>query len=78
MDLEPVATIVSGGVEPGSLGIGRYAVLIGEEAAGLPEDVVAACARWVTISMPGGAESINAAVAAGILIYEISRSVRER
>ncbi len=73
MDLEPVATIVSGGLEPGSLGIGRYAVLIGEEAAGLPDAVVAACNRSVSIPMPGGAESLNAAVAAGILVYEISR-----
>jgi TrmH family RNA methyltransferase len=75
MGLEPVATVISGGGEPGSLGIGRYALLIGEEAAGLPDEVVAACAHSVTIPMPGGAESLNAAVAAGILVYEISKPI---
>jgi TrmH family RNA methyltransferase len=50
-------------------------LLIGEEAAGLPDEVVAACARSVTIPMPGGAESLNAAVAAGILVYEISKPI---
>lgn len=73
MGLEPVATVLNGGVEPGSLDFGRYAVLIGEEAAGLPDDVMANCKTSVSILMPGGAESLNAAIAAGILVYEISR-----
>jgi len=74
----PVATIVGGGEPPESLGKGRWAVLIGEEASGLPRDVVEACDREITIAMPGGAESLNAAVAAGIITYAISKRSRER
>ncbi|HEY5891466.1 MAG TPA: RNA methyltransferase [Acidimicrobiia bacterium] len=73
---EPVSTVVRGGEDPSKLGDGRFALLIGEEAAGLPDDIVAACDRSVTIPMPGGAESLNAAVAAGIIVHEISRAAR--
>lgn len=69
----PVATVVSGGAPPESLGHGRWAVLIGEEASGLPPEVVQSCDREITIDMPGGAESLNAAVAAGILTYALSK-----
>jgi tRNA G18 (ribose-2'-O)-methylase SpoU len=73
-----VATVVGGGEPPEGLGEGRWAVLIGEEASGLPPDVVAACDREITIAMPGGAESLNAAVAAGIVTYAISKRSGER
>ena len=62
-----------GGTAPSSLVPGRYAVLIGEEASGLPESVVSASAMAVTISMPGGTESLNAAVAAGMILYELAK-----
>ena len=71
--LATVATVVSGGVRPADLPPGRYALLIGEEAPGLPPDVVEQAAHKVTIPMPGGMESLNAAMAAGIVIYELSR-----
>ncbi len=71
--LVPVATVVEGGAPPDSLPGGRYAVLIGEEAAGLPDDVAAAASKRLTIPMPGGSESLNAAVAAAIVVYELSR-----
>jgi TrmH family RNA methyltransferase len=69
----PVATVVGGGEPPESLGEGRWAVLIGEEASGLPPDVVDSCEREITIAMPGGTESLNAGVAAGILTYALSK-----
>lgn len=69
----PVATVVSGGASPESLGQGRWAVLIGEEASGLSPEVVQSCDREITIAMPGGTESLNAAVAAGILTYALSK-----
>jgi TrmH family RNA methyltransferase len=47
--------------------------LVGEEAAGLPADVAAGAALRVTVPMPGGMESLNAAMAAAIVIYELSR-----
>jgi TrmH family RNA methyltransferase len=48
-------------------------VLIGNEGNGLPEELIAACDDCLLIPMPGGAESLNAAVAAGILVWEITK-----
>ena len=73
LGFEPLATIVSGGISPDQLPSGRYAVLIGEEAAGLPEPIVSGSAVSITITMPGGIESLNAAVAAGMIVYELSK-----
>ena len=68
-----VATIVADGTAPAELAPGRFAVLIGEEASGLPPDVVAESEVAVTIPLPGGQESLNAAIAAGIILYELSK-----
>lgn len=68
-----VSTVVSGGEDPAAIGPGHWAVLVGEEAAGLPPDVVAASDRVLTIPMPGGTESLNAGVAAAIVVYELSK-----
>ena len=46
------------------------ALCIGSEGKGLPERVEAACREKVTIPMRGQAESLNAAVAASILLFE--------
>jgi TrmH family RNA methyltransferase len=73
-----VATVVSGGEPP--VAVHRYptvCVLVGDEALGLPADVVAAADVAVTIPMPGGTESLNAAVAGAILAYEVRRGPRE-
>ncbi|NLO74283.1 MAG: RNA methyltransferase [candidate division WS1 bacterium] len=48
-------------------------LLVGSEAHGLPEEVLAAADLRVRIPMPGEAESLNAAVAAGILAFQVSR-----
>jgi TrmH family RNA methyltransferase len=69
----PVATIVAGGMPPSALGPGRYAVLVGEESSGLPADVVGRSRIKVTIPMAGGQESLNAAMAAGMIVYELSK-----
>ena len=71
--LTTVATVVSGGVPADAIGSGRFAVLVGEEAAGLPADVAAGAAFRVTVPMPGGMESLNAAIAAAIVVYELSK-----
>lgn len=65
-----VATVVEGGVPPRSLPPGDLAILVGDEAAGLPPGVVAAADLEVTVPMPGGTESLNAAVAGAIVAYE--------
>jgi RNA methyltransferase, TrmH family len=67
-----VATVLRGGTSPRSLPSGRLALLIGSEAHGLPDEVVAAAEIQVTIPMTGPTESLNAAAAAAILAYEVS------
>lgn len=51
------------------------AIVIGNEANGLKKETSAMCEKKIKIPMPGKAESMNAAVAAAILIYE---AVRQR
>jgi RNA methyltransferase, TrmH family len=70
---QTVATVVAGGEQPSSLDDGRYAVLIGDEASGLPDAVITGASRRITLPMPGGIESLNAATAAAIFVYELSR-----
>ena len=49
------------------------AVWIGNEGNGLPESVINNCDYAVKIPMEGGAESLNAAMAAGIFIWEMMK-----
>ena len=49
------------------------AVCIGNEAGGLTDEIIAACNKTVTIPMPGGTESLNASVAAALMMYEVRR-----
>ena len=46
-------------------------VLIGNEGAGLTEQALAACTHRYRLPMRGGAESLNAAIAAGVFMYEL-------
>jgi len=52
---------------------GPVALVIGNEGNGVPEDLATQADGAVTISCPGPVESLNAAVAAGVLLYEASR-----
>jgi TrmH family RNA methyltransferase len=49
------------------------ALLIGNEGNGVPADLAARAAGAITIPYPGPVESLNAAVAASVLLYEASR-----
>ncbi|HTJ30912.1 MAG TPA: RNA methyltransferase [Acidobacteriaceae bacterium] len=49
------------------------ALVIGSEGSGIPASVAALCTARVTIPTPGPVESLNAAVAASVLLYEASR-----
>ena len=49
------------------------AILLGSEGTGLPADLLAAADLQVAIPMTGTAESLNLAVAAAILLYEVRR-----
>lgn len=52
---------------------GPCAVMIGNEGAGLSEEWLALADARVTIPCPGPVESLNAAVAGSLLLYEASR-----
>lgn len=65
---ETAAAVPQGGYPPGSLSGEKLVVVVGAEGSGLPEEVVLACSRRVTI--PAFVASLNAAVAASILLYE--------
>jgi RNA methyltransferase, TrmH family len=49
------------------------ALLIGNEGSGLSHDLLDRCDARISIPMPGPVESLNAAVAASILLYEAAR-----
>lgn len=54
----------------------RCGILIGNEANGLSEDISNLANRLIKIPMEGMVESLNAAIAASILMYEIYRQRR--
>jgi RNA methyltransferase, TrmH family len=49
------------------------ALIIGNEGNGVADDLAAKADAHITISCPGPVESLNAAVAASVLLYETSR-----
>lgn len=68
-----VATVVRLGGGPEEVTDRPVALLIGEEAHGLPERVIESVAHRLSIQTPGATESLNAAVAAGIAVYVLSK-----
>lgn len=71
LGLRLVATVTDLDAEPIKR-MGRpdlLAIVMGSEAHGLPSDWVARCDHRITIPMRPGAESLNVAVAAGIVLY---------
>jgi len=71
-DLDVVASVVSGGHPPERLGR-PIALLVGSEAHGLPTSVLQDADRTIMLKMPGGTESLNAAVSGSILMYALAR-----
>jgi TrmH family RNA methyltransferase len=63
------------GAEPAHLAdlAGPIALLIGNEGNGVPADLAAQADGALTIPCPGPVESLNASVAAAVLLYEASR-----
>jgi TrmH family RNA methyltransferase len=53
----------------------RVALVLGNEGAGVGAALSAAAQRRVAIPLAPGVESLNVAVAAGILLYEVARGV---
>ena len=52
---------------------GPVVIVVGSEGKGLSRLVGETCDFRVRIPMPGGAESLNAGVAAGVVLYEAAR-----
>jgi len=52
---------------------GPLAILVGNESAGLSDEALKLCDETVKIPMPGRAESLNAAMAATVMLYEALR-----
>lgn len=50
-----------------------FVLIIGNEGNGISDSVRAAATHRLCLPMRGGAESLNAAVAAGIMMYELTR-----
>lgn len=71
--LASVATLPAGGSDPDAIPTVPIALLIGNEARGLPPEVAESADFRLTLSMPGGAESLNAAVAGSIAMYTVAR-----
>jgi len=63
-----IGTVPAGGEPAGGVG-SHAAIVVGGEAHGLPPELLEQCDRLVSIPMPGGTESLNAAVAGAIVAY---------
>jgi tRNA G18 (ribose-2'-O)-methylase SpoU len=61
---ESLAPVVAGARER------RTAFVLGHEGDGLTRDAMAVCTHLARIPMPGGVDSLNVAMAAGIALYE--------
>jgi len=71
---EVIATVAEGGTSLYATTLsGRVAVAIGNEGSGLSAALAAQATRRVTIPMPGAVESINAAAAAAVCLFECVR-----
>jgi TrmH family RNA methyltransferase len=69
-----VAAVPADGREPDAIRwTGSVALVVGGEGAGLPDAVINACDEHVTIPMAPSVESLNVAVAAGIVVYAARR-----
>ncbi|MFI8350037.1 23S rRNA (guanosine(2251)-2'-O)-methyltransferase RlmB [Streptomyces sp. NPDC085596] len=70
-----VGLAADGEAEVGDLAAlsGPVVIVVGSEGKGLSRLVGETCDHRVRIPMPGGAESLNAGVAAGVVLYEASR-----
>jgi len=69
-----IALVATGGASLFNARFGtRVAIAVGNEGAGLDVALAAQSTQQVTIPMPGGTESLNAAVAAAVCLFECVR-----
>jgi len=76
-NVELIATVVDDPIAQSlseAQGSARWALLFGNEAQGLSREMLQACDRRITIPMQLGTDSLNVMVAAGIFLFEYTRS----
>lgn len=72
-----VATVARAGRAPEQTRLGGACLLlVGAEAGGLPEELVAAATDLVSVPMAGRVESLNAAVSGALVAFEAARQRR--
>lgn len=72
-----VGTVVRGGVDYATVDWGgKVALVLGNEASGLPGEVTDLLDAAVSIPMAGRAESLNVSVAAAVVCFEVLRQRR--
>ncbi len=68
-----IGAVVKGGIDIRDFSFKNDILLIGNEASGLTEKAKSICDELISIKMPGKAESLNAATAAAIFMWEMSK-----
>ncbi len=63
------ALVIKGGKNPKDLTFEKTLLVVGNEATGINQEWLRDCNEYMTIPMPGQAESLNAAVAGSIGMY---------
>ncbi len=73
-----LTTAVNGAQDAAKISLGdATALILGNEGAGVPREIAAKADGAVMIPCPGPVESLNAAVAASVLLYEAARQRAE-
>lgn len=68
-NLQLCALVVKDGIAPDKIKSKNALLVVGNEAHGLPKEWQKSCDQLVSIPMPGGTESLNAAIAGSIAMY---------
>jgi RNA methyltransferase, TrmH family len=72
-----VATCPSTGIPPQLCPLKPpFILLVGNEGSGLGPEILASCRERISLPTSQGVESLNAAVAGSLVIYELARSMR--
>ena len=77
--LKQRGNVYAAALDAGALRLGEFpfgeqdAVVVGNEGHGLSPEVIGACSHKVFIPMAAGVESLNAGVAASVLLWELYR-----
>lgn len=66
-------SLKGGPLDPGTPAPGKAIVLMGNEQSGLPDYMEAACDHLVKLPMRGRADSLNLAIATGVMLYDLWR-----